>query len=52
MDVAEGFDENGDPIFDGICDIRVDIFDDEFYDYFWNVWNTDKRLVQLRFILS
>jgi len=52
LDVAELDPITGEPIFDGVCDIRVDLFDDEFEDYFWNVWNKDKRLIQLRFILS
>ena len=41
-----------DGVFDGLCDIRVDIFDDRLHDYFWKVLNDNKRLVQLRFIDS
>jgi len=52
FDVAELDPITGEPIFDGVCDIRVDIFSDGFEDYMWKVWNVDKRLVQLRFILS
>ena len=52
MDVAELNEDTGELEFDGICDIRVDIFDDEFMDYFWGVTNDNKRLIQLRFILS
>jgi hypothetical protein len=52
MDVAEWDPINEEWVFDGVCDIRVDIFSDEFVDYFWKVINDNKRLVQLRFIQS
>jgi len=52
LDVAELDPITGEPIFDGECDIRVDIFSDGFEDYFWKVMNDNKRLVQLRFIQS
>ena len=43
--------ETGEPIgFDGICDIRVDIFDDQLENYFWKVTNEGAKLLQLRFI--
>jgi len=52
LDVAEFNEETGEFEFDGVCDIRVDIFSDGFEDYLWEVTNDKKRLVQLRFILS
>ncbi len=45
--------ETGEPIgFDGICDIRVDIFDDQLENYFWSVTNEGAKLLQLRIIDS
>jgi len=36
--------------FDGQCDVRVDIFDDELVNWFWETDNSGHRIVQLRFI--
>jgi hypothetical protein len=47
LDVSDTGDDDG---FDGICDIRVDIFDNRLEDYVWDMTNDGKRLVQLRFI--
>ena len=35
--------------FDGQCDERVELFDDDFYQYFWDYDNFGLRLAQLRF---
>lgn len=35
---------------DGVCDIRVDIFDPRLEDYFWDVDNFGRKLVQFKFI--
>ena len=52
LDVAEWDDGSQQYVFDGVCDIRVDIFSDGFEEYLWKVVNENKRLVQLRFIES
>jgi hypothetical protein len=35
--------------FDGLCDERVELFDEDFYQYFWDYDNNGLRLAQLRF---
>lgn len=51
LDVAEDTDGDGiGDFFDGVCDIRVDIFDERLENYLWKVTNDGKRLIQLRFI--
>jgi hypothetical protein len=39
------WDTNG----DGVCDVRVPLFDPRLVDYFWNYDNNGLRLAQLRF---
>lgn len=36
---------------DGVCDTRVDLFEDPFDEFFWNYDNSGLRLAQLRFYL-
>ena len=38
--------------FDGQCDERITLFDDEFYQYFWDYDNRGLRLAQLRFYVN
>lgn len=38
--------------FDGSCDARIELFDEDFYQYFWDYDNHGLRLAQLRFYAS